>query len=140
MVAVFTGMDEYDAFPSARSRPVVEVRTKTPESAVIGYLVREEGDLPDAAGVDRAGLEMIGFEGKPAQSIVLPGIDGHVVVLVGVGGSSELDADRLRDAAALFARATQDHGELVLVLGDLADVAGDLAGQAIVEGVLLARY
>jgi leucyl aminopeptidase len=140
MVAVFTGMDEYDAFPSARSRPVVEVRTKTPESAVTGYLVREEGDLPDAAGVDRAGLEMIGFEGKPAQSIVLPGIDGHVVVLVGVGGSSELDADRLRDAAALFARATQDHGELVLVLGDLADVAGDLAGQALVEGVLLARY
>jgi leucyl aminopeptidase len=140
MVAVFTGMDEYDAFPSARSRPVVEVKGKAPESAVTGYLVPEDGELPDAAGVDRAGLETIGFEGKPAQSVALPGRDGRVVVLVGVGGSSELDASRLRDAAALFARATQDHGELVLVLGDLADVAGDLAGQALVEGVLLARY
>jgi leucyl aminopeptidase len=140
MVAVFTGIDEYDAVPSARSRPTVEVKTKVPGSPVTGYLVFERSDAPDAAGVDARALEMAGFEGKVAQTIVLPETDSTIVVLVGVGPEGEVDAGRLRDAAAGFARATQSQADLTLVVGGTGDVAGDDAAQAIVEGVLLARY
>jgi leucyl aminopeptidase len=140
MVAVFTGIDEYEALPSARSRPLVEVKTKIPDPTVVGYLVGEDGNLPEAAGVERTGLEMAGFEGKPNQSIVLPGPNASMIVLIGVGSTSEIGPGVLRDAAAAFARATQSHGELVLVVGDIGDIAGDVAAQEIVEGVLLARY
>ncbi len=46
----------------------------------------------------------------------------------------------MRDAGAAFARATQKQGNLALTLGDTGSVAADVAGQALVEGALLARY
>jgi leucyl aminopeptidase len=140
MVAVFTGLEEYDAVPSVRSRANVEVKTKAPDALVTGYLVAEGGDPPEAAHVDADGLVMAGFDGKPAQTMVVPGIGGSMVVLVGTGPVADIDAGRLRDGGAAFARATQSHGELSLVLGDIGDVDGDVAAQATVEGVLLARY
>ncbi|HEX2403412.1 MAG TPA: leucyl aminopeptidase, partial [Acidimicrobiia bacterium] len=69
-----------------------------------------------------------------------PSVGGPMTVLVGVGELGELDVDRLRDAGAAFARATERHGDLTLVLGDIGTVASDVAGQAVVEGALLARY
>ena len=45
-----------------------------------------------------------------------------------------------RDAGAAFSRATQRQGNLTLTLGDTGSVAADVAGQAVVEGALLARY
>jgi len=43
--------------------------------------------------------------------------------LVGVGEVDALDVDKLRDAAAAFARATQTHGDLTLSLDEIGDVA-----------------
>ena len=46
----------------------------------------------------------------------------------------------LRDAAAAFGRATGKLGRVATTLADTAAVAGEAAGQAVVEGLLLSRY
>jgi leucyl aminopeptidase len=140
VIAAFTGLNEYDPIPSARTAPTVEVTSKTPETDTIGYLLGEESDPPKDVGLDAAALEAGGFQGKVGQVIAFPDPDGTWVVLIGTGPLGDLDPDRLRDAGAAFARATQSRSQLVLVMGDLGDVPPDMAGQAVVEGALLARY
>src|SRR5262249_46620926 len=51
-----------------------------------------------------------------------------------------LDAARLRDAAAAFARAAGRQASLAGPLADVPAVPPEVAAQAAVEGVLLARY
>jgi leucyl aminopeptidase len=140
VIAAFTGLKVFDPVPSAHNTATVEVTSKTPETATIGYLLGEESELPKDLGLDAAALEAAGFDGKVGQAIAFPDPAGTWVVLIGIGAGADLDAARLRDAGAAFARATQSRGQLVLVLGDLGDVPPDTVGQAIVEGVLLARY
>ena len=140
-MSVFTGLTDFDPAPSLQSPASVTVSTKVDaDAAVVGYLVLEDRGVPAEQGLSAAALEAAGFEGKVGQTIVLPSADGPLTVLVGVGEVGELDADRLRDAGASFARATQRHGDLTLTLGDIGAVASDIAGQAVVEGALLARY
>ncbi len=62
------------------------------------------------------------------------------MVAVGIGDAAELDTAGLRDAAAAFARAAARDGVLATTLADVAGVDAAAAGQAVVEGVLLARY
>src|SRR5262249_19578681 len=71
---------------------------------------------------------------------VLPAPAGPVLVAVGIGNPAALDAAGLRDAAAAFARAAATHERLATTLADARGVASEVAGQAVVEGVLLARY
>ena len=140
-MAVFTGLPDFDPVPSLRAPTSVTVSTKaSPDAPVIGYLVAADGEIPDRVGFDRAALEAAGFEGEVSQTILLPAADGPTTVLVGVGEMAALDADKMRDAAAAFARATQRQGDLTLTLGEIGEVAPDVAGQVVVEGVLLARY
>ena len=140
-MSVFTGLTDFDPAPSLESPASVTVSTKVDaDAAVVGYLVLEDRGVPAEQGLSAAALEAAGFEGKVGQTIVLPSADGPLTVLVGIGEVGELDADRLRDAGAAFARATQRHGDLTLTLGDIGAVASDSAGQAVVEGALLARY
>jgi leucyl aminopeptidase len=140
VIAAFTGLTQFDPVPSARATPTVEVSSKLPESATVGYLLGEDSDPPKDLGLDAAVLAAAGFEGKVGQAIAFPEPAGTWVVLVGTGPTADLDPGRLRDAAAAFARATQSRGELVMVLGDVGDVPPELAGQMIVEGALMARY
>ena len=140
-MSVFTGLTDFDPAPSLQSSVAVTVSTKVDTDAlVVGHLVAQDGPVPEQRGLDAAALEAAGFEGKVGQTIVLPAADGPMTVLVGVGEPGELDADRLRDAGAAFARATQRHGDLTLTLGEIGAAASDVAGQAVVEGALLARY
>jgi len=60
-------------------------------------------------------------------------------VAVGIGGAG-LDEAGLRNAAAAFARAAGRHRHLATNLADAAGVAPATSAQAVVEGVLLARY
>jgi leucyl aminopeptidase len=141
MLATFTGLKEFDPLPSDSFSATVEVSSKVPETTTIGYLLGEKDDVPEGlGGLEFASMQAAGFEGKNGQAIAFPDPDGRWVVLVGTGPRTGPDPEHLRDAAAAFARATQSRGELVLVLGDIGDVAPDLAGQVIVEGALLARY
>ena len=91
-------------------------------AGAVGVPVGEKGAVPRQLGLDRATLDGVGFDGKVGQTLVVPRRDGPTVVAVGVGDPRELDAARLRDVAAAFARAAAKHGHLATTLADVAGV------------------
>ena len=119
----------------------IDVATSAPSGVeALGVPVATDGPIPDEIGVDRALLLESGFTGALGQTLPLPRGARPVVVAIGVGDPGTLDAAGLRDAAAAFARAAVRDGRLATTLGDVLDIDAETAGQAIVEGVLLARY
>jgi leucyl aminopeptidase len=133
----------FDPVPSrARSTGLsIEVAAAAPPDAeAIGIPVGGTGAVPAGVGVARELLLESGFTGAVGQTLALPRGDRPVVVAVGIGEPGTLNASSLRDAAAAFARAAARDGRLATTLGDVADIDAETAGQAIVEGVLLARY
>ena len=138
-----TNKSEINLTPSitASRRVVIDVAKAIPSrSTAIGIPVGENGAVPKEIGVDRAKLNAAGFEGKVGQTLAIPQPDGPVVIAVGIGTPKSLDAAKLRDAAAAFARAAKKHGGLATTLTRAAGLRAQDAGQAVVEGVLLARY
>ncbi len=110
------------------------------DAGCVGFPVGVDGAVPRQLGLDRATMVESGFDGKVGQTMVLPRSDGPTIVAVGIGDPDELDEAKLRDAAAAFARAVSKHERLSTTLADVANVPPEDAGQAVVEGVLLARY
>jgi len=124
---------------SAKVRITV-ARTVPDNATAVGVAVGESGAVPRDVGLDRDALAALGFEGKLGQSLVIPQGRKTAVVAVGVG-AARLDVAKLRDAAAAFARAASRHARLATALADVASgVTAEEAAQAVVEGVLLARY
>ena len=105
----------------------------------MGALIAKVGDIPSALGVERAALTAAGFEAKLGEAMVIPRNDGPTIVVVGVGQRASVDVNSIRDAAAAFARATSGHANLAILL-PVASGTPAAAAQAIVEGVVLARY
>ena len=133
----------FDPLPSrARARHLVlSTAAEVPADAeALGIPVATSGEVPSAVGVDRALLLESGFTGDVGQALPLPRGEHPLVVAIGVGDPGSLDASRMRDAAAAFARAAIRDGRLATTLGDDAGLDAGTAGQAIAEGVLLARY
>ena len=131
----------FDPAPSWRRAAdlVVGVARSAPSgAAAIGVPVGEKGAVPRQLGVDRATLTALGFEGKAGQTLLVPRRDGADVVAIGTG-AGQLSSPTLRDAAAAFARAVPKHAVLAT---SLHEAGGDVAAaaQAVVEGVVLARY
>jgi leucyl aminopeptidase len=131
----------FDPAPSWRRAAdlAVGVARSAPASAgAVGLGVGEKGTVPRQLGVDRATLTALGFDGKSGQTLVIPRRDGPDLVAIGTG-SGQLSLAELRDAAAALARAVPKHATLAT---NLPDAAGDTAAaaQAVVEGVVLARY
>ena len=101
---------------------------------------RRRGERPSELGLDRATLDGAGFEGKIGQALVIPRAGGPAFIAVGFGSKEERGPTRSgtppRPSPAR--RATTRTSPFPLPdLGSMAPVA---AAQAIVEGVLLARY
>ncbi len=119
---------------------VAVARSAPADAEVVGYAVAERGAVPRPLGLDRATLTAAGFEGKVGQTLVVPRKDGPSVAAVGVGDPATLTAAGLRDAAAAFGRAAGKHGRVATTLADTSAVAGEAAGQAVVEGLVLSRY
>ena len=71
---------------------------------------------------------------------MLPRTDGPTLALVGIGDPAKVDAAALRDAAAVFTRASATHARLAIDLERTGSVPPKDAAHAVVEGVLLARY
>jgi leucyl aminopeptidase len=90
--------------------------------------------------MSRERLTAAGFDAGLGATLSLPTPDGAIVVAVGVGDAAALDANNLRNAAAAFARAAGSHAHLAFDLTGTSTLAADAAAQAVVEGVLLARY
>jgi leucyl aminopeptidase len=108
--------------------------------AVEALPVATSGAVPSRLDLDRATLEAIGFEGKIGQAIIVPRPNKALVAAVGVGERENLDSAKLRDAAAAFARIARNDASMAVTLTDIPGVSPEAAAQAIVEGILLARY
>ena len=106
-----------DSVPSLEISGKVKVQmAEGPENATaVGIPVRPGGDLPPSSDLDWSDLEIAGFSGAPG----------------------EVGASRFREAGAALARTATRHSRLAF---DLSGWEGSLPTQAVVEGVLLARY
>ncbi len=132
--------DDFDPIPSvARTLGVtLEVASSVPDHATaVAVPLAEESDPPDSLGLSREALASAGFTGGLGQTLLVPSPDGPIRVAVGVGPVPGITPATIRDAAAAFANATANHTELAVLLGPAPN--GTLA-QAVVEGILLARY
>jgi leucyl aminopeptidase len=119
----------------------VSLARSVPKSAnAIGVPVAASGAIPRSLGLNRAALAANGFEGKVGQTLVLPSAAGATLVAVGVGDSSALSAQVLRNATAALVRAASRHAVVATSLADLDGVDAATAGQAVTEGALLAAY
>ena len=107
---------------------------------VLGVPVMTPVQAPSWLGPDTEALRAAGFGGDVGDVLMYPGAGGGTVALYGAGAAEAADAHALRDAAAAFASAVSGHDRLTLVLPQSTAVAPELAAQALVEGVLLARY
>jgi leucyl aminopeptidase len=133
----------FDPLPSRRiaAGMVVEAVTSVPSQATaLGIAVGADGPVPASIGMSRGALTAAGFTGDVGQAMAIPGDDVPEIVLVGIGIPGRLDEAALRDAAAAFARAAARHSRVAISVADVPGVAPAAAGQAITEGVLLARY
>jgi leucyl aminopeptidase len=106
----------------------------------LGIPVAVDGEVPGELGLERSALEAAGFSGKVGQTLMVPRADGPTLIAFGIGERERLDAAKLRDAAAAFARAAEQHGHIATALPTSDGVAPAMAAQALVEGALLGRY
>jgi leucyl aminopeptidase len=133
---------QFDSIPSWRAAPVeVHVVTDVPPGAtVVGIPVPSDGEVPRRVGFDRATLEASDFAGNVGETLLLPQVDGPLVIETGLGPRAEAGPAAVRDAAAFVASRAHRHADPVLDLRGVAGVDAADLGQAAVEGVVLARY
>jgi leucyl aminopeptidase len=132
----------FDPAPSVGEIAAVDVAAfaTVPDNAdAVGVLVGADALLSDV-GFDRTALRAAGFDAAVGSTFVLPAKAGPPRVLIGVGDPATLDAAGLRDAAASFANAAEWSVRPVLDLAAVTTVEPVAAAQAVVEGILLARY
>lgn len=132
----------FDPVPSLGRHLTVSVASDHEEAHAVAVFVTSEGELPAAvpAGLGREALAAAGFEGKPGQTLLVPGTPLQVLVGVGEGLTT---AAKLRDAVASFTRAAREAGWIALDLSGLigrGELTAALAAHAATEGAILARY
>jgi leucyl aminopeptidase len=133
----------FDPTPTLRRRVTVTTVGDAKELGdvdAVAELLDVDGDIPTELGVDRTALRRSGFVGKVGQALCVPRAGGPASVVVGAGMREELGTSALRNAAAAFARAVPDDARLAFAVPPLADGSPAEAAEAIVEGILLARY
>lgn len=114
--------------------------------ADLDVLLVLEGQSPDLPGKRKLAKGALGsFQGEFRSTRVVVDGDGGRVCLVGLGKRADLDAERLRRAAALAARQAESDGAARAVLwidAALESAAGDARelGTALAEGALLGAY
>jgi leucyl aminopeptidase len=92
--------------------------------------------------IDRRYCAGRGFEGKPGETLALPGPDGATLVAVGVGAAGEVTGEKLRRAGAAFARMCGEARVTAFRLPGARPLGLDPAvgAEAVAEGVALAAY
>ncbi len=115
----------------------IRVERALPDQIEVRARLVDETLTPlDGGTLHAAACARVGFAGKAEQCAVLPGADGALEVLVGVG-AGEPGAETLRRAGAAICSAVPGAAEVGCVLPPSADAS---AARALVEGVLLAGY
>jgi len=128
-----------DASVALSAVDVSTARSVPKTAAAVGYAVATKGPVARQLGLGRSALEANGFTGALGQTLAVPSGEG-VAIAIGIGAGDEIDANGLRRAAAAFARAASKHSRLATNLADVDGVGAAAAGQAVVEGALLASY
>src|SRR4051794_345761 len=134
---------DFNPAPSWANPPTTKLNAAAAvpaDAGALGVPIANDGDVPRRLDLDRAALRAVGFDGNVGQTLIVPRAEGPALVAFGIGNPGELDAAKLRDAAAAFARATSRLKHVAVAFVDLPGEPPDVAAQAIVEGVLLARY
>ncbi len=109
-------------------------------ATAVGVPVASSGPVPERLGVGRDALSAAGFTGAVGTTAIIPSDSGPVLVALGTGEPAAFGTDAARLAAAGFARATRSHGSLALAVDDLLADDAATGVQAVIEGLLLARY
>ena len=131
----------FDPIPSRRNAVMIQVADTVPDAAtIVGIPVFADGAVPDRPDLDRATLEQSGFEAAVGQTLVLPRAEGPTIVEIGLGGHADLGMAGPRDAAAAFARAASRHAQLAIDVSVIPELEPAVVAQAVVEGIVLARY
>ncbi len=118
---------------------------------VVGGYTQEKRFAPPVAALDRALKGLLSevvksekFEGKPEQIAYVQTagrLPARRVLLVGLGIRKELNAERVRRAAAAALRRSRDLGAKVVSAALLGDgLPGKIRAQALAEGALLGIY
>lgn len=132
---------DFNPVPSHGPQPKVAVGTSPAKPAAdqaVAVFVTANGDLPSRAGVTRAELTALGFEGKASTALAVPE-KGYLRVFVGIGEGT-LTAAGVRDAVAAFVRAAAKTSILHVDLRGLSTDDPSAVAAAAVEGAVLARY
>ena len=125
----------------SQSPVTVQIARSTPKDVdAVAIPVAGTGTVPKAIGLNRAALNAAGFEGKVGQTLVVPSPTGPTTIAVGIGDAAKMTPKVLRDAAAAAVRVAGTRASLATSLADIEGVDGADAGQAVVEGALLAAY
>jgi leucyl aminopeptidase len=130
------------------SRPLAEAQG---DVLVVGHYAEERRLPPPLAELDGAlgGLlsEVLGserFEGKPEQLshfYTAGRLPAKAILVVGLGRRRDLDAERVRRAAATALRRARDLGARIVSIGLIGDrLPARARAQAIAEGALLGTY
>ena len=100
-----------------------------------------KGAIPAGVGLNRSELAAMGFEGKGAQTLVLPaGARGSVRVLIGVGDVAQVTPNSLRTFAAATARVCARFESVATSLHQVGKGTAKANAQAVVEGMALALH
>ena len=121
-------------------RKIGRSRSVAADAQSVGIPVAVDGEVPRELGLARGALNAAGFAGKVGQTLIVPRSDGPTLVAFGIGERARVDAATLRDAAAAFARAAQQHEHVATSLPEGGGLPPAMAAQALVEGVVLGRY
>ena len=134
--------ESFTAIPSVeRNEAALEWAAEFGELDAMGVLVTTDGGVPDVLGLDREALARAGFNADAGTTLLLPAASGStLLVAVGGGSSEDLDAGRLRNAAAALMRATARHARIGFDVRAVAGMDAAALGQVLAEGALLGRY
>jgi leucyl aminopeptidase len=100
-----------------------------------------KGAIPAGVGLNRSELAAMGFEGKGAQTLVLPAsARGSVRVLIGVGDVAQVTPNSLRTFAAATARVCARFESVATSLHQVGKGTAKANAQAVVEGMALALH
>ena len=119
---------------------IAVARSASKSVEAVAVPVATTGAVPRTLGLNRSALAAHGFEGKAAQTLVVPAATGPTMIAVGIGDLDALNSTTLRNVAAAAVRAAGKRASLSTTLADIDGVDAATATQVIVEGAQLATY
>ena len=122
--------------------PTVTLASSAPKGVSAIDVPTTSNGLSKLPAAKKKAAKLQGFEGKVGQTLFLaPSDGGPAEVLVGLGASRELTVDRVRQAAAAYAKAVSRHAHVACTLGEgVGKVEAVDAIGAATEGMRLASY